>query len=206
MALSAVLVTVSLQTGTVSAQQPSYPPDPRSAVLGLASQGQFQSADKAIELELASGQPDYELFWEYLHFLVNQTDEEARAARLGEKWLPAIRQHRPPALGRILKETGVAILFGRFRETHSSEDYMSAKVLLEEAIETNPQVTEAHLHLALLASLEGRAAASLSLLGRAVETSTDRAQREQFAIVRDRAKREEGYLFAIARRMYDMDS
>jgi tetratricopeptide (TPR) repeat protein len=201
----AVFVTMALQTGMLAAQQQSGLPDTRSAVEGLASQGQFQAADQVIELELTGQQPDYDLFHDYLSYLVNETDEAARAARLGEKWLPAIRKDRPQALGRILKETALGILFGRFRQTHSSDDYIAAKGLLEEAIEENPQVMEAYLHLAFLASLEGRAAASVSLLGRAVETATDRAQREQIASVRDRAQEDEKYLLAIARHMYSIE-
>jgi serine/threonine-protein kinase PpkA len=203
--LCAILVTVALQTGMLAAQQRSTAPGTRSPVLDLAHQGQFEAADRAIELELASQQADYDLFWQYLSFLTNEANEATRAVKLGQKWLPAVRREKPQALGRILKETAVGILFGRFRETHLLDDRSAAKALLEEAIETNPDVMEAYIHLALLASLEGQGAASLSLLGRAVETATNDAQREELGKLRDRAGQEEGYLLTIARGMYDID-
>jgi hypothetical protein len=200
----ALVLTVALTSSILSAQQELGSSALGNSVMRLASQGQFDAADRAMEASLASTQPDYDVFWEYQAYLVNQTgrSQEDRAARLGQKWLPVVRKAPPPARGRIMKETAVGILFGPFSRTHSRADLTAARTLLEDAVQANPQLCEAYLHLALIAALEGQLPAALTMLDRTVETSVDDEQRSQFISLRDQARKDPSYLVTVARRMY----
>jgi hypothetical protein len=171
----------------------------------LALQRQFDQADQAVELSLSSRQPDYESFWKYLYFLVNEAKEPVRAARLGQKWLPAVRKASPPAQGRILKETALGVLFGDFRQTHQASDRTVAKRLLEETVEVNPRVSEAYIHLAMLAGLEGKNQVAMSMLNRGIETASEEAFRQVCLSLREKATKDPTLFMTMARRMYSME-
>lgn len=191
--------------GLLSAQQPAPSTTLRDTVMRLAMQQQFESADRAIELSLTSKQPDYETFWNYLYFLVNESKKPFLAARLGQKWLPLVRRAAPPAEGRILKETALGTLYGPFRQTHQAADRIAAKRLLEEAVEVNPNVCEAYIHLAMLAALEGRSQVAISMLDRGIETANDEAFRQMCTTLRDAARKEPTQLIAAARGAYNIE-
>lgn len=190
--------------GVAAGAQERPPSAQEMAVLGNAIRGDFDAADRAIERSMVSPQPDFELFWQYQSFLVNEASQPRRAAVLGEKWLATVRQARPRALGRILKETGLGILFGSFRATHSPADKTRARRLIEESVEVNPDVAESFIHLSLLAALDGQNRLAVSMLARAVETSSDRAQREQLSGMLASARSDATVLVSAARRVYEM--
>ena len=144
----------------------------RAQVEWLYSQGRYEEADQLVEHNLKSSHRDYELLWAYVQLLANGREENERAIVLGERWLPVAREERPPALGRLLKETGMAVLYGRYRHTHNESDLYYGKELLEEAIQVNPHVMEAYFHLALIAAYKGKLSKAQSLMTRARETST----------------------------------
>jgi hypothetical protein len=192
-------------SNSVIAGQASNSSRLRDPVMSYASAGQFDAADRAIEVSLTSKQPDYELFWEYLSFLVNESSQPSRAARLGQKWLPTVRRAAPPSQGRILKETALGILFGRYRESHLPEDRVAAKKLLIDAVEVNPQVCEAYIHLAMLESLEGQTTAALTMLDRSVETASDSSLRKELLATRDQVRQDPHSLVVIARRTYEFE-
>jgi hypothetical protein len=171
----------------------------------LASEGQFAAADQAMEVSLASTQPDYDAFWEYLAYLANQKHQNDRAAQLGQKWLPVVRKAPPPVRGRIMKETAVGILFGPFARTQSALNRTAARRLLEDAVEANPRLTEAYLHLALIAALEGRVAAVVPMLDRTVETAVDDQQHAYFVNLRDQARTDPRSVVTVARRVYGVE-
>jgi len=175
-----------------------------NTLLGLAKRGDFETADHAIERNLSSPRPDFELLWQYQSFLVNQASQPSRAATLGEKWLPTVRHAKPKAQGRILKETALGILFGSFRQTHAPAAKARARRLLEECVEVNPTVSEAFIHLALLSALEGQPRVAVSMLDRAVEGSTDRSQREQLSSMLASARSDATVLLNAARRVYQI--
>jgi hypothetical protein len=201
----ALVLTVALTSGILTAQRGGGSSALRNSVMRPASQGQFDAADRAMEVSLASTEPDYDVFWEYLAYLANQKHQNDRAAQLGQKWLPVVRKAPPLVRGRIMKETAVAILFGPFRRTQSPADRVAARRLLDHAVEANPQLSEAYLHLALIAALEGRLVDMLPMLDRTVETAGNEEQRSSFISLRDRARNDPRDMVSVAHRVYGIE-
>lgn len=197
-------LSIGLTNARVAAQQKSGSSALRTSVMRLASQGEFDAADRAMETSLGSTQPDYDVFWEYLDYLVNQAQpyQNVRAAQLGQKWRAVVRRAPPMARGRIMKQTGIAMMFGLYSQTRSAADRTAARRLLEDAVEANPRLCEAYLHLALIAALEGRLVAGLALLDRTIETADDDEQRAQFISIRDQCRKDSANLVTLARRVY----
>ncbi len=199
-----LVLGIGLTSARVAAQQKSGSSALRTSVMRLASQGEFDAADRAMETSLGSTQPDYDVFWEYLDYLVNQAQpyQNVRAAQLGQKWQAVVRRAPPMARGRIMKQTGIAMMFGLYSQTRSAADRTAARRLLEDAVEANPRLCEAYLHLALIAALEGRLVAGLALLDRTIETADDDEQRAQFISIRDQCRKDSANLVTLARRVY----
>ncbi len=198
----AVFLGIAQTSATLTAQRGSS--TLQASVLRLASQEQFDAADRVIEGSLFSAQPDYDAFEAYLGYLVNQARpfQNVRAAHLGQKWLPVVRKAPPEVRGRIMKETAVGMLFGNFRQSQSAADRIAARRMLEDAVEANPRLCEAYLHLSLIAALEGRQLAASSLLDRTIETSDDDEQRAKFSSIRGQSKKDPAYLAMVARSVY----
>jgi len=203
----ALALSVALTSSKVTAQQEQNSSALRTSVMRLASQGQFDAADRVMEVSLGSERPDYNVFWEYLDYLVNQAQpyQNVRAAQLGRRWQVVVRKAPPAARGRIMKQTGIAMMFGLYSQTRSAADRTAARRLLEDAVEANPRLCEAYLHLALIAALEGRLPAGLALLDRTIETADDDEQRAEFASIRDQCRKDSAYLVTVARRVYRMN-
>ena len=94
------------------------------------------------------------------------------------------------------------MMFGLYSRTRAAADRTAARRLLEEAVEANPRLCEAYLHLALIAALEGRLVAGLALLDRTIETADDDEQRTQFISIRDQCRKDSANLVTLARRVY----
>lgn len=200
----ALFLSIAQTSAPLTAQQGRGSSALQASVLRLASQAKFDAADRVIEVSLDSPQPDYDALEAYLGYLVNQARpfQNARAANLGQKWLAVVRKAPPAARGRIMKDTAIGILFGNFRQYQSPTDRIAARRMLEEAVEANPRICEAYLHLALIAALEGRARAASSLMDRTIETADDDEQRAKFISIRDQSQKDTTYLAKVARSVY----
>lgn len=142
-------------------------------LLDLNARNRFDEAQE-LALGYLRKEPDAgELLYGFVKDLVERYDQFERAIAIIDKTLPALEEADPAWAARVVEERGIAIVFGRYKQTADKNDLAEAKSDFQHCVQLEPSTSEAHFHLGVINAIEGDVAESKASFQKAIETSAN---------------------------------
>ena len=142
-------------------------------LLDLSASNRFDEAQE-LALRYLREEPDAgELLYGFVKDLVENHDQFERAIAIIDKTLPALEEADPNWGARVVEERGIAIVFGRYKQTADKNDLAEAKSDFQHSVQLEPSMSEAHFHLGVINAIEGDVAESKASFQKAIETSAN---------------------------------
>ena len=102
---------------------------------------------------------------------MNENEQQERVIALVSKLLPGFEEHAPEWSAKLPHLRAVALLFGRYPESHNSKDIGWAKNDLILAITYDENITDAQFNLAIVYGIDGNVERAKEHLQRTIDTA-----------------------------------